>query len=73
LNGGHEVTSSEDRMNVYVYQDPSLSSTSPTTPVQTPGFGLEFVILGLTVIVAVFLHRRKKDSPKKIRPLIDRR
>ncbi|MFX0064449.1 MAG: DUF362 domain-containing protein [Candidatus Hermodarchaeota archaeon] len=73
LRGGYDVTSNEDRMNVYVYQDSSLSSTSSTTPIQTPGFGFEFVILGLTAIVAVFLHRRKKDKSKKIRQLIDKR
>ncbi|MFX1533891.1 MAG: DUF362 domain-containing protein [Promethearchaeota archaeon] len=60
IREGYDVTSSENRMNVYVYQDPSLSSTSSTTPIQSPGFGLEFVILGLTAIVALFLHKRKK-------------
>ncbi|MFX1253257.1 MAG: DUF362 domain-containing protein [Promethearchaeota archaeon] len=65
LSGGYEVTSSEDRMNVYVYQDPSLSSTSSTTPIQTSGFELELVILGLTAIVAVLLHRRKKGQIQK--------
>ncbi len=75
VRGGYDVTSNEDRMNVYVYQEPTtltnttsvttFSNTTGTrtftsTTSSTSGFGVVCVVLGLVVMVSLILRRRRK-------------
>ncbi|MFX0208371.1 MAG: hypothetical protein ACFFDT_20480, partial [Candidatus Hodarchaeota archaeon] len=65
---GYNVTTNEESMNIFVYEDHSLASSTNSSiisstgpPTQATGFGIVILISSLTVMTFLVLKRRRKN------------
>jgi len=64
ISKSYNVTTDENRMNIYVYQDHAPISTyskdSTTSTIPASGFWIIYITLSLTTVVFLFLRKRRK-------------